>query len=201
MQWFCHPIDSRRLRADLAVGLVGLAILLSNPTHAETNLSGKVLDSITGRPVDGVQVQVRQGQSVLASGVTTSDGVFQLLVNLPLQPTPITLNVALTREGFGTANQQVGVTAGRADQLSYAWVLPRQEAAGCAPTWARTVVVGFVRPPTSATAELALSRRIGEVLHYDLLPEVQKTHLATDQQPVILPCPKAEPRDLMEHAF
>jgi hypothetical protein len=180
---------------------IPLCILFSAPVSAATNLSGMAVDSITGRPLAGVLVQARRAEVTLRSATTEGDGTFQILVELPQQPAQQSLDLVLSRDGYTTVTHVVTVSAGRADQLSYRLVLPRSEAADCAPTWARTVVVGHVRQPISATRDLALSRRIGEVLQYDLLAEVQKTHLPSDQQPIVLACPKAEPRDLMEHSL
>jgi len=184
-----------------AAAIAGLPGLL--PTHAwsATNISGRVLDSITEQPLAGVQVSVSRGGTQLASGSSANDGVFQLLVDIPLKPEPVALGLSVDLSGYDKGTQQVIVTAGKANQPSYRFSLLRNEARGCNPTWARTIVIGHVRPPTSATADLSLSQRIGEVLEYDLLAEVQKVRLPAAQQPVVLPCPDARPKNLAEQPF
>jgi len=194
LSWF--PVEARYRLLPL-LGL--LAMIPALAARADTNVSGKVLDAITGQVLAGVQVGVSRGATVLATGVTGSDGVFQLFVAIPVQPQPQMLGLTTAKEGYGATAQQVIVTAGRASQLSYRLTLLRNEAQDCAPAWARTVVVGHVRQPIAAVGDLALSQRIGEVLQYDLLAEVQKTHLPPEQQPMVLSCPKAQPRTLAEH--
>lgn len=175
--------------------------LMSVPAWAATNISGRVQDSITEQPLAGVQVSVSHGGTPLASGISANDGVFQLLVDIPVTPEPMALGLSVDLSGYDKGILQVIVTAGKANQLSYRFNLQRNEAKGCHPTWARTIVIGHVRPPTSATADLSLSQRIGEVLEYDLLAEVQKVRLPAAQQPVVLPCPDARPRNSAEQAF
>lgn len=196
LTWF--PVETCRARLFPLAGVP--AMLLALAAWAETNVSGSVKDAITGQPLAGVQVSATRAATLLATGITGSDGVFQLFVDFPIQPQPQMLGLATAKEGYGVSSQQVIVTAGRTSLHSYRFNLLRNEAQDCVPTWARTVVVGHVRPPTAATGDLGLSQRIGEVLQYDLLSEVQKTHLPPEQQPVVLPCPKAQPRNLMEHA-
>lgn len=197
MCWNWFPAESRARRLRPLLGLP--ALLLTLAAWAQTNVSGSARDAITGQPLAGVQVIVARAATTLATGVTGNDGIFQLFVDVPSQPQPQTLSLSTAKAGYGIASQQVIVSAGRANLLSYRFSLLRDEAQDCASTWARTVVVGHVRPPVSAAGDLALSQRIGEVLQYDLLTEVQKTHLPPEQQPVVLPCPKALPRNLVEH--
>lgn len=167
--------------------------------HAATNVSGMVTDSITGQAIAGARASVTKGASPLGAGTTGSDGIFQLFVSIPDSSTPQTLNLEVTHPGYGTQAINVFVTSGKADQLSYKLSLLRNEAKGCTPTSGRMVVVGHVRSPASASHDLALSQRVGEVLQYDLLTEVQKTHLPPAQQPMVQACPDAQPRMLGEH--
>ena len=180
--------------------LAAAMLLTASAAHAATNVSGVASDSITGQPVAGAQVTVRSGQTSLGTTTTESDGVFQLFVNVPASTAPQVLNLSVSQPGYATVVRNVVVTAGRADQLSYRLPLLRNEARNCNPAWARTVVVGHVRPPASATVDLALSQRVREVLQYDLLTEVQKTHLPAAQQPIVMACPDAQPRTLGEYA-
>lgn len=195
--WYRDSMGRRR-NGHQAVAAV-LAVAASGCAAAAANVSGAVVDSITGQPLAGVQVQVKRGEAVLASVTTEADGAFQMLVDVPTRPEPQPLGLTASREGYRPHGQQVTVTAGRPDQLSYRLILPRNESADCVPSWPRTVVVGHVRPPASAARELALSQRIGEVLESDLLAEMQKVRVAPEQQPVVLPCPRAEPRNRQEH--
>ena len=187
----------------LLAAWIGVSLLpgLSGQALAETNVSGKVQDFITGQPVAGAQVNVIRAGTVLASGATGTDGVFQLLVDVPVRAEPLALNLSASKTGFEAASQQVTVTAGQASQLSFRISLLRSEARDCNPVWARTIIVGHVRPPVSATGELALTQRISEVLQYDLLAEVQRTRLPASHQPVVLPCPDARPKTLAENAY
>jgi len=176
----------------------GLLFSLNAP--AATNISGVVTDSITGQPVAGAQVTLSIAANALGARTTESDGVFQLLVNVPAGPAPQILSLQVAQPGYVNATRNVVVSAGQADQLSYKVALARVEARNCAPNWERTVVVGFVRQPAAAAGDLALSRRVGEVLQYDLLSEIQKTRLPPARQPIVLACPDAQPRSLGEHA-
>jgi hypothetical protein len=180
--------------------LAAAMLLTASAVRAATNVSGVARDSITGQPVAGAQVMISNGQVTLGTATTESDGVFQLFVNVPTSIAPQMLNLSVSQPGYAPLVRNVVVTAGRADQLSYKLSLPRNEARNCNPAWARTVVVGHVRPPASATVDLALSQRISEVLQYDLLTEVQKTHLPAAQQPMVMACPDAQPRTLGEYA-
>ena len=212
MDWSLSRVDrgrsgkQRRAAVDpaacaLACMLLAAAMLFTaSAAHAATNVSGVASDSITGQPVAGAQVTVRSGQTSLGTTTTESDGVFQLFVNVPASTAPQVLNLSVSQPGYATVVRNVVVTAGRADQLSYRLPLLRNEARNCNPAWARTVVVGHVRPPASATVDLALSQRVTEVLQYDLLTEVQKTHLPAAQQPIVMACPDAQPRTLGEYA-
>lgn len=198
MQWYWSRNKRRQRGRFSLLALTGALLAMAGHGQADTNVSGTVLDFITGQPVDGAQVTVSRGGTVLASGTTASGGVFQLFVDVAIRPQPQAINLAVAKAGYASAGQQVIVIAGRADQFSYRFGLLRNEARDCNPSWARTVVVGNVRQPTSMAGDLALSQRIGEVLQYDLLAEVQKTHLAPEQQPVVLPCPEARPRNILE---
>lgn len=200
MQWIWYRSSVRLASWFLVIALSGLLLLVSGVTRAGTNMSGLVNDFITEQPVAGAQVSVSRAGTVIASGNTATDGTFQLLVDVPIQSEPVGLGLVVAKAGFETESQQVIVTAGRASQLSYSFDLLRTEARDCTPNWARTVVVGHVRPPVSAAANLALSQRIGEVLQYDLLAEVQKTQLPQAQQPMVLSCPEARPKNLAEQA-
>lgn len=201
MRWNWHR-GSRPREWLFVLAVMAYALgLMSVPAWAATNISGRVQDSISEQPLADVQVSVSQGGTSLGSTSTAEDGVFQLLVNIPVASEPATLELSVDLAGYDKGIQQVIVTAGRTNQLSYRVSLRRNEAKGCNPTWARTIVVGHVRPPISAAADLALSQRIGEVLEYDLLAEVQKVRLPPAQQPVVLPCPDARPRNLADQAF
>jgi len=180
--------------------LAAMALGIPLTARAETNISGVVTDSITARPVAGAQVTVKSGPTALGAATTEADGVFQLFVKVPTSAAPQTLNLSVSQPGYAPVVRNVTVIAGRADQLSYKLSLPRNEAMNCMPDRARTVVVGHVRPPASATVDLALSQRVSEVLQYDLLTEVQKTHLAAAQQPAVMSCPDAQPRTLGENS-
>ncbi len=195
-----HSARRRALACVMTVLLAGWLLGAARPAHAAaTNISGLVTDSITGRPVAGAQVTVSNGQTTLGVVSAEADGVFQLFVNVGAGTAPQALNLAVSQPGYGTVVRSVVVTAGRADQMSYRISLPRNEVRNCNPYWARTVVVGYVRPP-AAGGGLDLSQRVSEVLQYDLLTEVQKTHLATAQQPIVMACPEAQPRTLIEQA-
>jgi hypothetical protein len=196
--WFRASFQVTLLR--LLTALAGTFCLTPGSAYAETNISGRVVDLITEQPIAGAQVAVSRGGTPLASGQTANDGVFQLLVDVPVKPEPLALGIAVEKAGFDPASQQVIVTAGKASKLSYLVSLPRTEVRNCTPTWARTVVIGHVRPPASAATSLALSERIGEVLQYDLV-EAQKNRLPPSQQPVVLPCPDAKPRSVAEQPY
>lgn len=186
--------------AVIAMTLATMLLGISLEVQAATNISGVVTDSITGQPVAGARVTLNSGQTPLSVGTTEADGIFQLFVNLPVRPAPQTYTLEVSQSGYGTQPHNVVVTSGQPDQLSYKVALPRNEAIGCVPEAGRTVVVGHVRAPTSATRDLGLSKRVGEVLEYDLLTETQKTHLPPAQQPSVLACPNAQPRTLKEHS-
>lgn len=180
---------------------LALAILFMSATaHAATNVSGVATDFINNQPLAGALVTVSSGQTPLGTATTDGDGVFQLFVNIPVSSASQTLSLSVSLPGYATVARNVIVTSGRTDQLSYRVPLVRNEALNCHPSWTRTIVVGHVRPPTSATTDMALSQRVSEVLQYDLLTEVQKTHLPTQQQPVVVACPDAQPRALGEFA-
>jgi hypothetical protein len=179
----------------------GITVLgLSLAAQAATNISGMVTDSITGLAVAGARVTLSSGQTSLSVGTAASDGVFQMFVDLPVKPVPKTYTLEVSQQGYATQPRNVVVTSGQADQLSYKVALPRNEAIGCVPDPGRTVVIGHVRPPASATHDLDLSRRVRTVLEYDLLTEVQKTHLPPAQQPAVFSCPNALPRTMKEHS-
>lgn len=180
--------------------IIAMALGISLHALADTNISGVVTDSITGKPVAGARVTLTSGQTALSVGTSEADGVFRLFVNLPVKPTPQTYTLEISHSGYGTQARNVMVTSGQADQLSYKLSLPRNEAMGCVPEPGRTVVIGHVRAPASATHDLALSERVKAVLEYDLLTEIQKTHLPPAQQPSVLACPNALPRTLKEHS-
>ena len=192
-----RPLFSRRVAMTL---LAALALDTPLTARAATNISGVVTDSISGMPVVGAQVTVNSGPTALGAATSEADGVFQLFVNVPASTMPQTLNLTASQVGYTPLVRSVVVTAGRADQLSYRLSLLRNEARNCNPTWSRTVVVGHVRQPASATVDLALSQRISEVLQYDLLTEVQKSHLPAAQQPMVMACPDAQPRTLGENS-
>lgn len=180
----------------LATMLLGIAL----EVRADTNISGIVTDSISGKPVSGARVTLASGQAPLGVGTSEADGIFRLFVNLPVKPTPQTYTLEVSQTGYGAQARNVVVTSGQADQLSYKISLPRNEALGCVPEPGRTVVIGHVRAPASATHDLALSERVKAVLEYDLLTEIQKIHLPPAQQPSVLACPNALPRTLKEHS-
>ncbi len=201
MQWIWYRSSVRLASWFLVIALSGLLLLVSGVARAATNISGLVNDFITEKPVPGIQVSVSRAGTVIASGNTATDGTFQLLVDVPVQSEPVRLGLVVTKAGFETESRQVIVTAGRANQLSYRFNLLPTEAINCTPNWARTVVVGHVRPPVSAAANLKLSQRIREVLEYNLLTEAQKTQLPSAQLPMVLSCPEARPRNLMEQPY
>lgn len=184
----------------IAMTLAAMALGISLQARADTNISGVVTDSITGKPVAGARVTLTSGQTALSVGTSEADGVFRLFVNLPVKPTPQAYTLEVSQPGYGAQVRNVVVTSGQADQLSYKLSLPRNEALGCIPDPGRTVVIGHVRAPASATHDLALSERVRAVLEHDLLTEVQKTHLPPAQQPSVLACPNALPRTLKEHS-
>lgn len=186
--------------ASLREMTLGIVLNLSVAAQAATNISGVVTDSITGQPIAGARVTLSGGQLSPSVGITESDGVFQLFANLPVRPAPQTYTLEVLHTGYGTQPRSVVVTSGKADQPSYKISLPRTAALGCIPASQRTVVIGHVRAPASATHDLALSQRVREVLEYDLLTEIQKTHLPSAQQPTVLACPNAQPRTLKEHS-
>jgi len=186
--------------AIIAMTLTTMVAGISLEARADTNISGVVTDSITGKPVAGARVTLASGQTPLGASTSEADGIFQLFVNLPVKPAPQTYTLEVSQPGYGAQARNVVVTSGRADQLSYKVSLPRNEAMGCAPEAGRTVVIGHVRAPASATHDLALSERVRAVLEYDLLTEIQKTHLPSAQQPSVLACPNALPRTLKEHS-
>lgn len=194
-----HACGTRRRPQAATVALGITALCLSLQAGAATNISGVVTDSITGQAIAGARVSVTGGQSALGVGTTEPDGVFQLFVAVPVSPVPQTLNLEAVHPGYGPRAINVFVTSGQADQLSYKLPLLRNEAKGCAPASGRMVVVGHVRSPASASRDLVLSQRVGEVLQYDLLTETQKIHLPSAQQPMVLACPDAQPRVLGEH--
>lgn len=173
---------------------------LSLAAQAATNISGVVTDSITGQAVGGARVALISGQTPLSVGTTEPDGVFQMFVNLPVKPAPQTYTLEVSQPGYALQPRNVVVTSGQADQLSYKVSLSRNEAVGCVPEPGRSVVIGHVRAPASATHDLDLSRRVRAVLEYDLLTEIQKTHLPPAQQPSVFACPNALPRTLKEHS-
>jgi len=186
--------------AIIAMALATMVLGISSEAQAVTNISGVVTDSITGQPVAGARVTLTSGQTPLSVVTTGPDGVFQLFVNLPVRPAPQTYTLEVTQPGYSAEEGNVVVTLGQADQLSYKLALPRNEVIGCVPESGRTVVIGHVRAPAAATHDLELSQRVSEVLQYDLLTEIQKTHLPSAQQPSVLACPNAQPRTLKEHA-
>lgn len=187
------------LPAAMALALGIMIWSLSLAALAATNISGMATDSITGQAVAGARVTLSSGQSSLSVGTTASDGVFQMFVNLPVRPVPQTYTLEVSQQGYAAQTRNVVVASGQADQLSYKVALPRIEAIGCVPDPGRSVVIGHVRAPASATHDLDLSRRVRTVLEYDLLTEVQKTHLPPAQQPAVFACPNALPRTLREH--
>lgn len=186
--------------AIIAMTLATMVFGISLEAHAETNISGNVTDSITGKPVAGARVTLSSGQTPLGASTSEPDGIFQLFVNLPVKPTPQTYTLEVSQTGYGAQTRNVAITSGQADQLSYKISLLRNEAIGCTPEPGRTVVIGHVRAPASATHDLTLSERVRSVLEHDLLTEIQKTHLPPTQQPSVLACPNALPRTLKEHS-
>lgn len=201
MQWIWYRSSLRLASWFLVIALSGPLLLVSGVTWAGTNISGLVNDFITGQPVTGAQVSVNRAGTVIVSGNTAPDGTFQLLVDVPVSSEPIGLGLVVTKAGFETQSRQVIVTAGRPNQLSYRFNLRRTETRNCTPNWTRTVVVGNVRPPVSAADNLELSQRISDVLQYILLTEAQKTQLPSAQLPMVLSCPEARPRSLMEQSY
>jgi len=177
-----------------------MALFISASVLAATNISGVVTDSITGQAIVGAPVTLSSGQARLSAGVTESGGVFQLFADIPLSAVPKAYILEVSQSGYGAQPRNVTVTSGQANQLSYKFSLVRNEARECVPSVERTVVIGYVREPASATRDLGLSERVRDVLVYDLLTEVQKTNLPPAQQPTVLACPHAQPRTLNEHS-
>ena len=209
----CNPGRSGRFKVwlDAARGAPGLPAAMTMmlgimawglplAALAVSNISGVVTDSITGQAVAGARVTLSSGQTSLGMGATEPDGVFQMFVDLPVRPVPQTYTLEVSLPGYAAQPRNVVVTSGQADQLSYKVSLSRNEAVGCAPGPGRTVVIGHVRAPASATHDLELSRRVSAVLEYDLLTGIQKVHLPPAQQPAVLSCPNAQPRTLKEHS-
>lgn len=183
----------------VAVALTALLWSWAGPARAEANISGMVSDAITGHPVTGASVVVRRSGDEVGSGATEADGVFQVFAEVPNVSTPQSLALAVARQGYADARLNVVIINGRPDQLSYRIPMLRSELADCDTSWTHTVVVGNVRPPASTGAVVLLSERVGEVLQYDLSTELQKTHLPASRQPVIVACPRIQPRTLTEH--
>ena len=200
-KWWLHAARATFGQSVIIMMTLG-AILLGIPlaVQATTNISGAVTDSITGKPVADAGVKLYAGETLLKEGATDSHGFFQLFVNLPVSPASQMLDLKVTHPGYSAHARNVKVSSGQAVELSYKVSLQRKEAIGCVPESERSVVIGHIREPASATHDLALSQRVRDVLEYDLLTEIQKTHLPSAQQPTVLACPNAQPRTLKEHS-
>lgn len=177
---------SVRIRLALLVGVLFLAV--GTDVRAESLVVGLVTDNTTGNAVDGADVTIRRGGEELGSTRSDPEGRFRLSISVGVGPQAQNLKLFIKRDGFVEATGDVVVVSGRPDSPSYRFHLLPTAISACRRNRDHAVVVGYFRPPTSASGDMDLASRIADALNYDLLTRIQQVRLAPDAQPFVLAC-------------
>jgi len=187
----------RKGLAFAAVGLVaatGVAVWWFLKPQPVLSPSGSVADATTAAPLAGAEVSIRRGSEVLASDRSDADGRFRLSFDVGPRPEALNLKLFVKHRGFEEASKDVVVASGKPDSSSYRFDLLPEAVSPCRRHRGHAVVVGYFRPPTSATGDLDLSSRIRDALNPNLLTEIQKLRLRPDAQPIVIACGQARPQ-------
>ena len=160
---------------------------------ASTLITGKVADLVTGAAVAGADVTLLRGAAAVGSRASGTDGRFRLSVEAGTSPVAQNFVLRVRRDGYVDGSADIVIASGRADPSSIEVALLPNEIAECRRDAGHTIVVGYFRPPSSATGNLQLADRIRDTIEYDLLVPLQRVHIPLELQPAILACAGAQP--------
>jgi hypothetical protein len=152
----------------------------------------------TGAPVPGAKVTVTQGGATLGSELTGPEGQYVLTFKVPLRPQSQTVTLLVERTDYVGKSVEVVVTpSGAAEKTSYRFELLPAAVAECYHPRDHTIIVGYFRPPASASGDADFASRIRDNVHLTLLPVLQELAAFKDQpslQPEARDCAQARPK-------
>jgi len=192
---------SRSHLADAARAAAIALLFLASCAQCETIALGSVIDSTTGAPVAGASVSIKQQSGgTLAEAISNEDGTFRLAFDVgdgDVQRFAVSVELS----GYRTISQGISVTRGKTDRPSYSVKLLPEAIAACVIQSNRhSIVVGYIRPPSSMAGQNDLAERVRDALELDLLPRIQRNELPPERQPKITACVNARPASRDHHS-
>ena len=190
----------RILLLALVVSVAGLVAYRLFGMNAQTSISGRVTDAITGAAVARAHITVDTATGErLNESWSDERGTFQLRVDVSPRRAPVQLSMKITHNQFIALRRTIEVGGDAAKPLTYSLQLTRAEANACPPDRVRprSVVVGRIRRPIKLENDIDLSERLRTIIEFNLKTAAQKDRL----RPLfaVLACPEAESRTIDEH--
>ncbi len=186
-----EPKSALRVGRLLTLAAFGLIV---TPALADTLLSGRVTDAITGQAVGGTEVQVEYSGQILGYGTADIDGLYTIPFAIPSSaPQIATMNVVARREEYddnrGLFQTNGGNVVGAPINVS---IYPKG-VQPCGAAGHRKVIVGHFLPPVG-TEFPDLPESIRSSLDYALDAQLQSLKVAKELRPRFETCDAAKPR-------
>jgi hypothetical protein len=167
---------------------------MTTPALADTLLSGRVTDAITGQAVGGTEVQIEYSGQILGYGTADIDGFYTVPFAVPSSAPKIVTMAVAARNGEYEVNRSLfqtsagNVVGGPINVSIYPKGVQRCKAASD-----RAVIVGHFLPP-AGTEFPDLPESVRSSLEYTLETRLQSVELAAKLRPKFETCDAARPR-------
>ena len=161
---------------------------------ADSILSGRVTDEVTGYPVAAAQIQVKYSGQTVGTATTDADGFYRAPFTVPAEaPSLVTMNVSAQSTAYAAKDSTFQVRAGTPVQAITNLSVYPTGVEECRSQTSPSVVVGnFLAPLGENFAEL--SRRVAQSLEFALNTQLQAVRVTLEHPPSFEPCEVAKPR-------
>ena len=165
------------------------------PASAQTVLTGKVIDALTERAINGAQVVVRHGNAELGQVTTDVGGRYTLPLTTTGLPSPVDLVANVEHAGYAAAATVFQIADGSITANAVNLALVPTEISACRSDHRHAVIVGYFRSSANRALD-DLPGRVADLLYFNLTTRLQSVHLEQDLQPVFEACEYAKPRSV-----